>query len=530
MPRRKSGTDITERMRERRQAQQALNAAETRYRSLFENMVEGFAYCRMLFENGEPRDFVYLAVNRAFDSLTGLKDVVGRKVSEVIPGIRETNPELLDIYGRVATTGRPERFESFVKALGIWLSTSVYSVEPGHFVTVFDNITERKRLEAQLRQAQKMESVGRLAGGVAHDFNNLLTVILSGAALAKDGLPERDPARSEIREIEEAANRAAVLTRQLLAFARRQAAEPRALDLNAVTLAMDKMLRRLIGEDVELVTLLAENLGAVWADPGHIEQVLVNLTVNARDAMPGGGKLTIETSNVTLDAESAARHIGMAPGEYVMLAVSDSGCGMAPEILEHIFEPFFTTKELGGGTGLGLSTCYGIVKQSGGWIWAYSEPGRGTTFKIYLPRIQAEAEAFSPASSAALRGGTETILLVEDNAQVRDIALRSLRERGYRVLQAANGGEALRAAENQSEPIALLLTDVVMPQMGGSELAERVRALRPQIKVLYTSGYTEHVIVHHEGLGPGTAFLPKPFDPAGLARKVREVLDAPDRG
>ena len=530
MPRRKSGADITGRKRERRQAQQALNAAETRYRSLFENMVEGFAYCRMLLENGEPRDFVYLEVNRAFDSLTGLKDVVGRNVSEVIPGIRETNPELLEICGRVATTGRPERFESFVKALRIWLSISVYSVEPGHFVTVFDNITERKRLEAQLRQAQKMESVGRLAGGVAHDFNNLLTVILSGAALAKDGLSERDPARSDIREIEDAANRAAVLTRQLLAFARRQAAEPRALDLNAVTLAMDKMLRRLIGEDVELVTLLAEHLGAVWADPGHIEQVLVNLAVNARDAMPGGGKLTIETSNVTLDAESAARHVGMAPGEYVLLAVSDSGYGMAPEILEHIFEPFFTTKELGGGTGLGLSTCYGIVKQSGGWIWAYSEPGQGTTFKIYLPRIRAEAEAFSPASSAALRGGTETVLLVEDNAQVRDIALRSLRERGYRVLQAANGGEALRAAENQSEPIALLLTDVVMPQMGGSELVERVRALRPQIKVLYTSGYTEHALVHREVLGPGIAFLPKPFDPAGLARKVREVLDAPDPG
>jgi two-component system cell cycle sensor histidine kinase/response regulator CckA len=530
MPRKKSGTDTTERNRERRHAEQALDAAESRYRSLFENMIEGFAYCRMLFENGEPRDFVYLAVNRAFDSLTGLKDVVGRKVSEVIPGIQETNPELFDIYGRVATTGRPEKFETFVKALGIWFSVSVYSVERGHFVAVFDNITERKRLEAQLRQSQKMESVGRLAGGVAHDFNNLLTVMLSNAALAKDGLSERDPARSDIEEIEEAARRAAVLTRQLLAFARRQAAEPRALDLNAVTLAMDKMLRRLIGEDVELVTLLAENLGVVWADPGHVEQVLVNLAVNARDAMPGGGKLTIETSNLTLDAEYAARHVGVAPGEYVLLAVSDSGHGMAPEILEHVFEPFFTTKELGRGTGLGLSTCYGIVKQSGGWIWVYSEPGQGTSFKIYLPRIQAEAEAFAPAAPAALRGGSETILLVEDDAKVRDIALRSLRERGYRVLEAANGGEALRAAENQSEPIALLLTDVVMPQMGGRELAARVRALRPQIKVLYTSGYTEQAIVHREVLGRGIAFLPKPFDPTSLARKVREVLDATEPG
>jgi PAS domain S-box-containing protein len=500
---------------------------EMQYRSLFENMVEGFAYCRMLFEHDRPHDFVYLRVNRAFEALTGLKGVVGRKVTDVIPGIRDTNPELFDIYGRVATTGKPEKFETYVPALEIWFSIAAYSPEHGHFVAVFDNITERKRLEAQLRQAQKMESVGRLAGGVAHDFNNLLTVVLSNATLAKDGLPEGDPARDDLTEVEDAAKRAAVLTRQLLAFARRQVAEPRALDLNAVTLAMDKMLRRLIGEDVELVSLLAEGLGTVWADPGHIEQVLVNLAVNARDAMPGGGELAIETSNVTLDAEYAARHVSMAAGEYVLLAVSDTGHGMTPEVLEHAFEPFFTTKERGKGTGLGLSTCYGIVKQSGGWIWVYSEPGKGTTFKIYLPRIQALAEAFAPAVPAPLCGGTETILMVEDDTKVREVALRSLRERGYRVLEAANGWEALRAAEDRNATIALLLTDIVMPHMGGRELVERLRALRPEIKVLYTSGYAEQAIVHQGTLDRGVAFLPKPFDSTSLARKVREVLDAP---
>ena len=500
---------------------------EIQYRSLFENMVEGFAYCRMLYERDRPHDFVYLRVNRAFEELTGLKGVVGRKVTDVIPGIRDTNPELFDIYGRVATTGKPETFETYVPALGTWFAVSTYSPEHGHFAAVFNNITERKRLEAQLRQAQKMESVGRLAGGVAHDFNNLLTVMLSNAGLAKDGMSPGDSAWADIVEIEDAAKRAAVLTRQLLAFARRQVAEPRALDLNAVTLAMDKMLRRLIGEDVELVTLLAEELGTVWADPGHIEQVLVNLAVNARDAMPGGGKLTIETSNVALDAEYAARHVTMTPGEYVLLAVSDTGHGMTPEVLEHAFEPFFTTKERGKGTGLGLSTCYGIVKQSGGWIWVYSEPGQGTTFKIYLPRIQAQAEAFTPTVPAPLRGGTETILMVEDDAKVREVALRSLRERGYSVLEAANGWEALRAAEDRSATIALLLTDIVMPHMGGRELVERLRALRPGIKVLYTSGYAEQAIVHQGTLDRGVAFLPKPFDSTSLARKVREVLDAP---
>ncbi len=507
-------------------ARPAPATADADLRSLFENMVEGFAHCRMVFERGEPRDFVYLEVNRAFEVITGLTEVVGRKVTELIPDLPRTNPELFATYGRVATIGKPEKFETYVPALQAWLSVSVYSPRRGHFVAVFDNITERKRLETQLRQAQKMESVGRLAGGVAHDFNNLLTVMLSNAALALDGLAEKDPVREDLVEIEGAAKRAAVLTRQLLAFARRQVAEPRALDLNAVTLAMHKMLRRLIGEDVELVTLLADGLWAVWADPGHTEQVLVNLAVNARDAMPSGGKLTIETSNVTLDAEQAGRHAGMRPGDYVLLEVGDDGQGMTPDVLEHVFEPFFTTKERGKGTGLGLSTCYGIVKQSGGWIWVASEPGRGTTFSIYLPRLGVEAEAFAPAELGPLHGGTETILLVEDDPKVREVAVRALRDRGYRVLEAATGTEALSAAESTGDPINLLLTDVVMPHMSGRELAERVRALRPRIRVLYTSGYGEYVSVHHPEPGRSVALLPKPFDPASLARKVRDVLDS----
>ena len=395
------------------------------------------------------------------------------------------------------------------------------------FAVTLRDVTEQRKLEAQLRQSQKMEAVGQLAGGVAHDFNNLLTVILGNAGQVKDGLSERNPVRARIEEIEEAGRRAAALTRQLLAFARRQMAEPRALDLNAVTREMDRMLRRLIGEDVELVTLQAERLGTVWADPGHIEQVLVNLAVNARDAMPNGGKLTIETSNTTLDAEYVAHHASVVPGEYVMLAVSDTGHGIAPEVQEHIFEPFFTTKEPGKGTGLGLATCYGIVKQSGGWIWVYSEPGQGTTIKVYLPRIQASAEPLVPTTSTARPRGTETILVVEDEAQVANIVVQLLRERGYRVLEAANGLEALRVAEAHQGLIDLLVTDVVMPQVGGRELAERLRAQRPQLKVLFTSGYTSDAIVHHGVLERNIEFLSKPFDAVTLGLRVREVLDAP---
>jgi two-component system cell cycle sensor histidine kinase/response regulator CckA len=400
--------------------------------------------------------------------------------------------------------------------------------------STIQDITELKRiekemasLEAQLRQSQKIEAIGRLAGGIAHDFNNLLTVIKGYSQLLLIEIKEGDPLRGSLDEIKKAADRAANLTHQVLAFSRRQILEMRVLDLNSLLRDLDKMFHRLIGEDIELVYLLSDDLGKVKTDPGQIEQVILNLAVNARDAMPSGGKLTIETANVVLDEAYARGHVGVNPGLYVMLSVSDTGYGMSPEVKEHLFEPFFTTKEKGKGTGLGLSTVYGIVKQSEGEIWVYSEPGQGTTFKIYLPRVdEAPKEWKEKAIGKEFPLGSETILVVEDELQVRGLAVRVLQGQGYMVLEASNGEEALRVVqEHAGENIHLLLTDVVMPHMGGKELADQLKILHPDIKVLYTSGYTDNAIVNHGILEPGTNFLQKPFSPEALAQKVREVLD-----
>jgi PAS domain S-box-containing protein len=386
---------------------------------------------------------------------------------------------------------------------------------------------EMKVLEEQFRQSQKMEAVGRLAGGIAHDFNNLLTVIKGYSQLSLLDLSENDPLWGNIQEIQKATQRAADLTRQLLAFSRRQILDLKVLDLNTLLRDLNKMLRRIISEDIELVTLLAEDLGRVKIDPGQFEQMILNLAVNARDAMPSGGKLTIETANIELDEEYAHSHISVIPGHYVQLSITDTGVGILPDIKEKVFEPFFTTKDKGKGTGLGLSTVYGIVKQSGGNIWVYSEPGHGTTFKIYLPRVEEELDsALKREETDFLPRGNETVLLVEDDPSVRDLAHRLLIGQGYKVLEAANGEEALRVAqENIGEKIHLLLTDVVMPQMGGKELSEKLKQLRPDIGVLYTSGYTDNAIVHHGTLESGTNFLQKPFSPKTLSHKVREVLD-----
>jgi PAS domain S-box-containing protein len=393
------------------------------------------------------------------------------------------------------------------------------------------DISELRRLETQLLLSQRMEGIGRLAGGIAHDFNNLLTAILGHAEMARGDVAPGDPALGNIAEITRAAQRAADLTRQLLAFARRQIIEPRIVDLNGLVLNVDKLLRRLLGEDIELVTIADPGLWRVRIDPGQFEQVLVNLAVNARDAMPQGGRLMIETSNIKLDSEFARQHATVQPGAHVLLAVTDTGVGMDPEVLAHIFEPFFTTKEVGKGTGLGLATCYGIVKQNRGSIWVYSERGRGTTFKIYLPRVEASVEpreAPEPRSGESLQGN-ETVLLVEDESVVRTLAADALRRHGFQVLTASTGTEALELAGQTLRPFDVLVTDVVMPEMGGQQLAEHLLVQTPALKVLFISGYTDSVLTRDGVLKPGMTLLQKPFTPGQLVQRVRDLIDLRQR-
>ena len=395
-------------------------------------------------------------------------------------------------------------------------------------ISVSLDITDRKRLEIQFLQSQKMETVGRLAGGVAHDFNNILTVITGNAELALMSLSPDNKLYSDITVIKSSAHRAANLTRQLLAFSRRQIIKPMIINLNATLLDMDKMLRRLIGEDIEYVTLATDNLWNVNVDPGQIEQVLTNLVVNARDAMPMGGKLTIETSNMTLDKRYVDSHRYVEPGEYVMLAVSDNGVGMDDETKSHIFEPFYTTKEIGKGTGLGMSTCYGIVKQNKGNIWVYSEPGHGTTIKVYLPRVvEKESSSFITEKLNELPVGSGNILVVEDESMVRDMVVRTLKDKGYTIFSASNGEEALRIVKSENlSRINLLITDVIMPIMGGKELYDNLHEMFPDLKVLYMSGYTDDSIVHHGVLESGLAFLQKPFSPRQHGQQSPAYSDA----
>jgi two-component system cell cycle sensor histidine kinase/response regulator CckA len=463
-------------------------------------------------------------------------EAVGRRLAELIipPRHGETHAEGLarflatgegPVIGRRIELGALRRDGS---EFPVELTITVFKEGDATLFSAFvADITERKRLEAQLLHSQKMDSVGRLAGGVAHDFNNLLGVITGYGELLGKRIPDDPQLKKYVSDILRAAERAAGLTRQLLAFSRKQVLQPQILDLNTLVGEMEKMLRRLIGEDVQLITVFDDRLQRVQADPGQIEQVLMNLAVNARDAMPRGGRLTIETANLDLDATYARSRPDVKPGPYVMLAVSDTGHGMDPEVLGHIFEPFFTTKEPGKGTGLGLSTVHGIVKQSGGHIFVYSEPNHGTTFKVYLPRLE-EVETVAEATSAPearVQQGSETVLLVEDEESLRSIVREILEASGYTVIEARHAGHALGIAEGHPAPIHLLITDVVMPGMSGRELAERLAALHAETRVLYMSGYTDDAVVLHGVLAADVAFLQKPFTVEALARKVREVLD-----
>jgi nitrogen-specific signal transduction histidine kinase/CheY-like chemotaxis protein len=399
-------------------------------------------------------------------------------------------------------------------------------------VGVMESVTELKRLEDQFRQAQKMEAVGRLAGGIAHDFNNLLTTILGYSHLILGRIGSDDPLRVEVEEIRTAGDRAAALTQQLLAFSRKQVIEPKVLEVNAVVANMERMLRRLIGEDIELQTQLDSSVGCIKADPGQLEQVIMNVAVNARDAMPRRGRLTIRTGSAVLDEAFVRQHLGARVGQYASIVVSDTGCGMDEVTKSRIFEPFFTTKDPGKGTGLGMATVYGIVKQSDGYISVDSEPGKGTRISIYFPRVQDERFPLDSADAAAppLPRGSEIVLLVEDEDAVRSLVLGLLRSGGYVVLEASNAAEAVRLSNDFVGPIHVLLTDVVMPEVSGRELADQLRKTRPEMRLLYMSGYTEDTIVHHGVLTSDAGFLQKPFTPELLLRKMRETLERPQDG
>ncbi|MBI5640577.1 MAG: response regulator [Nitrospirae bacterium] len=635
------------------QAEEEMHSSEQLYRSLFNNMLNGFAYCRMLYDQDRPTDFIYLSVNDAFVTLTGLKEVVGRKVTEVIPGIRQTSPELFEIYGRVALTARPERFETYVAALDMWFSISVYSPKKEHFVAVFDVITERKRaeealveserkyrslvdhalvgvyrsslegtflyvneamakifecasademlaqpvlsryrrpgerltfieglkdkgmissyeigittgpgkektiiisavlegeiisgmvmdlteqkrLEAQLRQAQKMEAIGTLAGGIAHDFNNILSAIVGYGQLLHMKMKADDPLRINVEQILDAADRAATLTHSLLAFSRKQIISVKPVDVNDLLRRVEKFLIRIIGEDISVRTVLGETRMTVMADSSQIEQVLMNLATNARDAMPRGGTFTLETGCVELDESFVERHGYGKPGAYARFSVTDSGVGMDEETRRRIFEPFFTTKELGRGTGLGLALVYGIVKQHDGYIDVYSEPGKGSAFRIYLPLVAGPGEEnlrrpeASPPSPL-ITGGTETILMAEDDPALRKLTRVILEDAGYTLIVAEDGEDAVRKFQEHMDEVRLVILDVIMPRKNGREAYEEIRNIRPDIKAIFASGYTADKVNLEGMLEPGFELLLKPVTPRDLLKKVREVLDRPGR-
>lgn len=513
---------LTESLRE---SEAALRKSEERYRELFENAND------MVFTLDLEGNLVSL--NKAGERITGYsrEEAQNKSVTKCF------KPELLAqtqqmLFGELAGEPRREYETEIIRKDGREVALEVSSRliyendKPIAVQGIARDITNRKELEEQLRQSQKMEAIGRLAGGVAHDFNNLLTVIKGHAEMLGDRIGPLHSARKDIQQIQQGADRAASLTQQLLAFSRQQVLKPRVLDLNTVVIEMAKMLPRLIGEDIELVMRPSPATAQVKADPGQLEQVILNLAVNARDAMPRGGKLTIEISNALIDERYARQHAGVEAGRYVLLAVSDNGCGMDAETQKHIFDPFFTTKELGKGTGLGLATVYGVVKQSGGFLWVYSEVGKGSTFKIYLPRAEQTLEGIMPAKNVSQSWrGHETVLIVEDEDAVRELTHEFLDTRGYNVLQARNGAEALQMAVAHSDPIDLVVSDVIMPGMSGPELAQKLSLFHPEIKVLYVSGYTADAVPQGILNNTRAPFLSKPFSRDALLQNVREILE-----
>ncbi len=514
----------------RRRAERSLTESEARKAAMLEAALDAVV---AIDEEGRITEF-NPAAERTFGHRRA--DVLGRPIVETIipPDLRDRHRQGFERY---LATGEASILGRRLQLTGLRSDGAVFPVEltvyrvpmpgPPTFSAFIRDLTESRRLEEQLLQAQKMESVGRLAGGIAHDFNNLLTAISGYAQLALESQELAPEVGEDLAQIRRAAGRAVELTGQLLAFSRRQVMQPVPLDLGETLREISPMLRRLLGEDVRLALQVGPNLGHVLADPGQLSQVIVNLAVNARDAMPAGGTLTLEAANVDLDAEYAQGHAEVVPGPYVVLSVTDTGNGMDEATRARLFEPFFTTKEQGKGTGLGLATVYGIVRQSGGHIWVYSEPGRGTVFKVYLPRVEAATgERLTPTVRPRNTEGTETILVVEDDDGVRAFVVTVLEGLGYHVLRAANADEAVEQAFRHDGTIGLLLTDVVMPGTSGVELAKRVREIAPAAKVLFVSGYTENTIVHHGVLDPGVAFLAKPFSPDALAERVRAELDA----
>lgn len=522
--------DITEQVTTAR----SLDWSREEYRLLFTNAISGVAVHEIVLdEQGEPVDYVFLDVNPSFERLTGLKatEVVGRRVTEVIPGITQT--DLLARYGAVAFTGEPETFQDYVEPLDKHFIIHAYRVAEGRFATAFEDVTEQVRseegrvaLERQLHEAQKMEAVARLAGGIAHDFNNMLAVILSASEMA---LPEVEPdttLHQDLMSVLEAAQRSAELTRQLLAFSRRQVIHPATVNLNASAVEQERILQRLLGEEVTLDLDLSSRLWNVFIDPSQVDQIITNLVVNARDAIEGAeGRITLSTANVGVEPDPTVEDFPVEGGEYVCLSVSDNGVGMAPEVLAHIFEPFYTTKAMGKGTGLGLSTVYGIVKQNEGVIRVRSEIGLGTTFEVHLPRHRGEAEQAVSSEGAPIRG-SETILVVEDEEAILSLAERFLQTLGYQVLTASTPTSALDVVNAHDGPLDLLLTDVVLPEMNGRQLQQRLLELRPEMRTAFMSGYDADVVAHRGVVEEGVAFIQKPFTMHTLTQRLREILDA----